>query len=421
MFVPEDKSATMKLPFGFRDIFPSETFERNAIKETISCILRSWGYGEVKTPVLEYTSNISIGVGREWRNKLVNFFDIDGSLVSLRADMTIPIARLTGMRVKKSQLPVRFYYFSDSFRQTGLQKGIKRVYNQAGLEFIGSGSNTLADSEVLIILIRIMEALGLKDFRIGIGHVDLIGSLCRWMNLDPVQEEELKSGLVRKNFVGMENLLYKIDRKKTDTFLEIIQPEQDGDRMGARINRIGSPGAEKSYEYIIKVQNILDKFGYGRYLMFDFSIIRDFDYYTGLLFEVYNPKINGIVGSGGRYDGLIKKFGLDVPATGFALDIDLLHGAMGDIKIDSKPKILLAGFREEDFEKIISVADRLREKGASVELVLERIRNLKSMAVEKGMDLIIEKIPGSIKIKVTDVKKNSTKMVLLDSFIEGLA
>ncbi len=138
MFKEKEENLIVKLPFGFRDIFPTEAQEREVIKETIRQEFLLWGYGEVKTPVLEFTKNISAGVGKNWKDKLVSFFDIDGNLVSLRADMTIPIARLTGMRIKSEQLPARFFYFANSFRQSGLSKGKPRVVSQAGLELIGS-------------------------------------------------------------------------------------------------------------------------------------------------------------------------------------------------------------------------------------------------------------------------------------------
>ena len=123
MFEQTGINRNIRLPFGLRDIFPVESSERNAIKRIIGKEFKSWGYGEVKTPVMEYTENISIGVGSDWKDKLINFIDIDSNLISLRADMTIPIARLAGMRLKKNQLPARFCYFSDVFRQAGSQAG----------------------------------------------------------------------------------------------------------------------------------------------------------------------------------------------------------------------------------------------------------------------------------------------------------
>src|SRR4030066_2328410 len=174
MFENKKDSQIVRLPFGLRDIFPFEIEERNRITEIIAREFKLWGYGEVYTPVIEYTKNISVGVGKNWKDKLINFFDVDGSPVSLRSDMTIPIARLIGMRIKKRQLPVRFCYFADSYRQSGIQKGVRRVYNQSGLELIGSTKGMLADIEILVILISILNKLNLSGYKIGLGNVEFI-------------------------------------------------------------------------------------------------------------------------------------------------------------------------------------------------------------------------------------------------------
>ena len=126
MFKDKEENLILKLPFGFRDIFPVEARERREIEDIFRNEFSSWGYGEVRTPVVEFTRNISAGVGQDWKDKLISFFDNDGDIVSLRADMTVPIARLAGMRIKPEMLPARFFYFANSFRQSDIQKGAKR-------------------------------------------------------------------------------------------------------------------------------------------------------------------------------------------------------------------------------------------------------------------------------------------------------
>ncbi|MBE3138555.1 MAG: ATP phosphoribosyltransferase regulatory subunit, partial [Actinobacteria bacterium] len=195
MFKEKEENLIVKLPFGFRDIFPTEAQEREVIKETIRQEFLLWGYGEVKTPVLEFTKNISSGVGKNWKDKLISFFDIDGNLVSLRADMTIPIARLTGMRIKSEQLPARFFYFANSFRQSGLSKGKPRVVSQAGIELIGS-SGFESDIEVLAILINILKKLKIDNFKVGLGHIKIVEGLCDWLMLDFKTGELVKNNLI---------------------------------------------------------------------------------------------------------------------------------------------------------------------------------------------------------------------------------
>lgn len=423
MFENKKDDRVVKLPSGLRDMLPPETEERNGIKEIIRKEFKLWGYGEVITPIIEYTKNISIGAGKNWKDKLINFFDVDGSPLSLRSDMTIPIARLTGMRIRKRQLPVRFCYFADSYRQSGIQKGMRRVYNQAGLELIGSSKGMQADVEVLVILISILKRLSLSGFKIGLGHVEFIEGLCDWFRLDAGDREYVKKKVITKNLVTLENFLSKKDRKKAEIFIKLIQPEGSIEKVAGLISGIEEQKVIKSYNYLKDIYDILEKFNYGKYLVTDFSIIRDFDYYTGLLFEVYCSNVTGIIGSGGRYDGLIKKFGMDVGATGFALDIDLTHKAAG--KLDSKEglKILLKSEAPDSgtgIAELIEIARKLQEKSIMVELSFEDKPGQEDFAAEKKCDMIVEVKPDFKNATVIDLNKNTKKIEDINDFIKEI-
>jgi len=415
------ENTNVRLPFGLRDIFPFESSERNMIKRIINSQFQRWGYGEVKTPVMEYTENISIGVGRDWKDKLINFIDTDGSLISLRADMTIPIARLAGMRIKKDQIPARFCYFSDVFRQSGTQIGDKRVYSQAGLELIGSKNHIRADAEVLIVLIRIMNDLGLSEFKLGLGHIGFIDGLSDWFGLDAIHKERLKKKIVLKDFVGIENDLNAIDKKKAGLFMDLLQPENNIEKISGAVSKIDTKSVSDVFEYLQELTAILEEFDYGKYLIFDFSIIRDFDYYAGLLFEVYSPKITEIIGSGGRYDGLIRKFGLDVPATGFAIDIDLVHSALGDSGLISDFKILLAvGGCGCSLKEAVEFADRIRKKKVNVEILFDDIDEEERIAREKNCKMLMKPLKDLSEFDLIDLESGRSDQYDLKTFIEKL-
>lgn len=418
MFENKKDNRVFKLPFGLRDIFPFESRERNNIKIIMEREFKLWGYGEVKTPAIEYTKNISIGVGKNWENKLINFFDVDGSPVSLRTDMTIPIARLTGMRIKKSQLPVRFCYFADSFRQSDIQKGVRRVYNQAGLEFIGSSNAVMSEIEILVILINILNGLNIRDYKIGLGHVEFIEGLCDWFKLNPGDREYIRRTVAIKNFVALENFLNKKNKDKAEIFVKLIQPESDIEKISSLISKIKEQKVIKSFNYLKRIYDILEKLDCGGYLITDFSIIRDFDYYTGLLFEVYCPNVTDILGSGGRYDGLIKKFGLDIPATGFALDIDLAHKAIEKMDLRERLKILLKGRDNKNNVELIRIAHKLRDSDIIVELSFEDISHLEDFARGKDCDLLVEVEPDLKNIKITDLNKNTKKVKKTSEFLK---
>ena len=421
MFKTKEKNNNLRLPAGFRDIFPLESSERNEIKKIIGHKFKSWGYGEVKTPVMEYTENISIGVGSDWKNKLINFIDIDGSLISLRADMTIPIARLAGMRIKEDQLPVRFCYFCDAFRQIGSQIGNKRVYSQAGLEFLGSRKRLDADLEVMTVLIRVLIALGLDDFRIGQGHIGFVNGLFDWLKLDDGGRKKLKNYIVNKDFVKIEDFLKKIDKKKVKIFMELMHPENDIKKISKIVSGIGEESVFSVFDYLNELYLRLEEQDYGKYLIFDFSIIRDFDYYTGLLFEVYSREITEIIGSGGRYDGLIRKFGTDIPATGFALDIDILHGALGDSDLINEKKIMLSYPAElSTAAGLIKLADRIRDLNIYVEILFDDVVDSREFAFSKNCRFLAEASADLANIKLIDLESGSSSLKSIDLFLKEL-
>ena len=405
MFKEKEENLIVKLPFGFRDIFPTEAQEREVIKETIRQEFLLWGYGEVKTPVLEFTKNISAGVGKNWKDKLVSFFDIDGNLVSLRADMTIPIARLTGMRIKSEQLPARFFYFANSFRQSGLSKGKPRVVSQAGIELIGS-SGFESDIEVLAILINILKKLKIDNFKIGLGHIKIVEGLCDWLKLDFKTGGLVKNNLISNNFVEIGELVSKKDNKKAELFMELLKPEKDMEKISGLLSNVDEKKVTESFSYLEKVYEALKELELNDYMLMDLSMIRDFEYYSGLLFEVYCPKTIDLLGNGGRYDGLIKKFGLDVPATGFALDVDLLHESMGQSKLysfKSEERTIVLG-SPEDCLKLVQFASEIKSKGVIAELIFGSEKDLAKIAASRKCSYIYVLEPGTNNFKLFEFK-----------------
>jgi ATP phosphoribosyltransferase regulatory subunit len=415
----KNKNFNEKLPSGFRDIFPVEAEERNNIRSSIKQEFELWGYGEIKTPVVEFTKNISEGVGKNWKDKLINFFDFDGSLVSLRTDMTVPIARFTGMRIKKSQLPVRFCYFANSFRRSGLQKGEKREYNQAGLEFIGSDSN-LCDVETLLIIVNILNRLVPENFLIGLGDVSITEALYNWFNLNDQGKELIRHNLITKNYVSIREYLFKIDRVKAEIFLRLIKPEKNIKKIISILNEINDTKVTKSFYNLENVYKILIELDINKYFIIDLGILRDFDYYTGLIFEAYSSNINSILGSGGRYDRLIRKFGLDVPATGFALDIDILHKSMkeSNIPLFKNKHKLMVYCESGNHIRLLEYSEIVRKENVIVEILFEKIPDIDLFAKEKKFDftgIIDDKFEM---INVTDLKYNRKSIIKIKDSVK---
>ncbi len=425
MLKSKNTKSILKLPFGFRDIFPIEASERKRIEDVIRHEFEAWGYGEVKTPVFEFTENISLGVGNNWKNKLMSFFDIDGSLISLRADMTIPIARLVGMRIKREQLPIRFYYIANSFRQSHFQKGKKRVLNQAGLELIGV-SELAGDIEVLTILTNILKNLKIFNFKIALSHTDFLNGMAEWFNLRNISMDFIKTKMIEKNFVELREFLSLKDKYKTDIFFNLIEPSEDFEKIDYFLDKIENKNIFESLKYLIQVFKILKNLGLSEQFILDLSVRRDFEYYKGLLFEVYSTKVSEIIGSGGRYDGLINKFGLDVAGTGFALDTDLLHQSVDKISLNDsirlKRVILMSNL--VNIDELIKISQKIRKKGFIVEISFtkhdfEIVKNNLDIIKESTQNLYEPDFIYFIdfkesKLNIIDIKKKILEVVSIN-------
>jgi ATP phosphoribosyltransferase regulatory subunit len=419
MFKENEENLTLMLPFGFRDIFPVEAQERKDIDEILRDEFISWGYGEVKTPIIEYTKNISAGAGAKWKDKLISFFDIDGNIVSLRADMTVPIARLSGMRIKERQLPARFFYFANSFRQSGLQKGQKRVLNQAGIEFIGT-EGISADLEILNILINLLRKSGLKDFKITIGHIGFFEGTASWFGLDMQGYETVKENLINKNYVALKEYLAEIDSAKAEVFMDIIKPAKDFKHIEGLCSIIPDEKVSASIDYLKQACSVLEGLGFAENIIIDLSIMRDFGYYSGIIFEIYAPGISEMLGSGGRYDGLLKKFGLDVPATGFAMDVDILHKALAGLIFDRsncRARIIL-NVETTDYLKAFQFAERLKKRENSiVELIFGFDRDIENIGLEKKADFIFRADFKNNTVLISDLKNKTRQSKNIEDVI----
>jgi ATP phosphoribosyltransferase regulatory subunit len=267
-----------------------------------------------------------------------------------------------------------------------------------------------ADAEIMIILIRILKDLGLEDFRVVIGHIGFISGLFDWLELDEEKRSALKKYIIEKNFVRIEELLKECDGKKASVFMGLIQPGNDLEKITGIVSDMGEEKVSEAFGYLKGLYKILEGQDLGKYLVFDFSIIRDFDYYTGLLFEVYCRGISDMIGSGGRYDDLIKKFGRDIPATGFALDIDILHGALGDKDLSDRIKILLnCPGSCGNMNTFMELADSIRKKGIDAEILLDDIDDTLMLAREKDCSFLVDVLDDLSSFRITDTESKKTK------------
>ena len=310
------------IPSGTRDVLPDETREVRAITDTLRGVFERHNYGEIYTPALEYESVLARADMADAK-PAYRVFDESGAVLVLRSDMTVPIARVVATRYPTSDPPLRFCYFAHCYRGVRPQRGHQRELLQAGIELIGSPAPH-GTAEALTVLCHALDETGLKDYRIGVGDASLFPALMASLQVPEPARAGLLETLVRRDFVGLEHRLAEAGLSGATAELLLGVPQ----RRGGPEVLAGTPApAVEAVTGMRRVHELLEPEVAER-VIFDLGLVRNIGYYTGAVFEVYDPALGAPIGGGGRYDELLGRFGRKLPAVGFALGVDRLHIAL---------------------------------------------------------------------------------------------
>jgi ATP phosphoribosyltransferase regulatory subunit len=310
------------LPPGTRDVLPDEMRELRALS---SRVLDTWlgaGYGEVWTPTLEYEDVMRRG---DERTSAAGFrtFDDHGHVLTLRADGTIPIARLVANRYAAADGPIRLCYFAHAYRAVKIRSGQPREFLQGGLELIGETAPH-GDAEVIALTLGALQAAGLGRHRLGLGDGSLYGALLDEFEVREEDRAELLETLSRRDLVGVETRIRALGLSDAAHDLLVRLPTLRGGP--AVLDRVNGPAA-RAVDGLRELYELLQERGVADRVILDLGLVRELGYYTGVVFEVYDPAVGFAIGGGGRYDDLLGKFGAPRPACGVALDIHRVHVA----------------------------------------------------------------------------------------------
>ena len=310
------------IPSGTRDVLPEETREVRAITDILRRAFERHGYGEVYTPALEYESVLARADMAEAK-PAYRVFDETGAVLVLRSDMTVPIARVVATRYGASEPPLRFCYFAHCYRGVRPQRGQPRELLQAGIELIGAPAPQ-GTAEALSVLCAALDATGLKDFRIGLGDASLFPALMASLGVPEQARDGLLQALVLRDFVGLELALAESGLSGDAAELLLAVPQRRG---GPGMLADTPPQAAEAVTGLRRVHELLEP-NVAERVIFDLGLVRNIGYYTGAVFEVYDPAFGAPIGGGGRYDELLGRFGRPLPAVGFALEVESLHKAL---------------------------------------------------------------------------------------------
>jgi ATP phosphoribosyltransferase regulatory subunit len=364
MFAPTSSTNTQALiPRGVADYFWDEAYARRRIEGTLLDLFRTWGYQDVITPMLEYADTFLSRSSEKLRHELYRFLDRDGSTLALRADMTIPVARLVGVRLHDRPMPQRYCYVGSVFRHAETQAGRQREFTQAGFELIGA-SAPAADAEVIALTIQAMHAIGLRDFRLILGQLQFFHALLQDLQLSAEQTAQLQHAIDRNSGAELADFLrttpLRTQQRHTVEQLPLLSGP-DAATVIANADRLSLNFAmHKALTNLRDIYHVLDAYGVADEVYLDLTEINNLGYYTGISFEVLIPGVGFSMGGGGRYDNLIGTFGVPQPAVGVALGVDRLLNAQRATNptssmASSHPKLLVATENSAECLNIVNI------------------------------------------------------------------
>src|SRR4051794_26750892 len=311
---------TFPIPPGTRDVLPDEMRELRALMDGLRGSLQEAGYGEVRTPTVEYEDVLRQGderaAGAGWR-----LFDEHGNLLVLRSDMTIPIARMVGTRFANVDGPLRLCYSGQAYRSVTRGSGQLTEFLQVGAELIGV-PGVEGDAEIVTLVLDALSGCGLRRHSVGLGDGALYRALLQAFEVGEDDGDALMASLMQRDLVGLEA------RVRTAALPEALYTVP-GLRGGAEVlDRAEEAMGEVAATALIELRGLYDELsrrGYGERLILDLGLVHELGYYTGAVFEVYDPAVGFALGGGGRYDQLMGRFGAPRPACGAALNVQHVH------------------------------------------------------------------------------------------------
>jgi ATP phosphoribosyltransferase regulatory subunit len=321
---------THPIPPGSRDILPDEMRELRALQANLAEVFERFGYGEVATPTVEYDEVLARAGDVSGAPAAHRFFGAGGELLAMRADMTVPIARLVANRFAKADLPLRFFYNARAYREVRPQRGQMGEFFQAGVELVGSDAPE-GTVEVIEVLSAALDAAGLGRAVIGLGDAALYDQLLAEVGVEADDRKRIVGLLAARDRVGLEAEIAGLRLGETErAVLTGIPGVRGGEEAIERARELGGTTVEGALERIAGTYEALAARGIADRVQLDLGLLRDLGYYTGAILEVYDPALGHVLGGGGRYDDLMGRFGRPLSAVGFALHLERVHIAQAE-------------------------------------------------------------------------------------------
>ena len=359
-------------PEGTKDLLFGECVIRRNIENTLMELFKSRGYSEIITPGLEFFDVFNLNSRYFPQVNLYKLTDSKGRLIVMRPDSTMPIARVVATRLREADLPLKLCYDQPVYRTEPALKGRSDEIVQAGIELIGS-QQKMADLEVISTAVDSLRAFNM-EFSIELGHIGIFKELVSRLEATAKEKESIRKLIESKNFPALNDFLDTFGTSSITTALKKLPALFGGEEVFDKAEELMPDDNIKRLLDELKAiySDISAICGEEASITVDLGMVNKTDYYTGFIIKGYLQGHGEEVLSGGRYDKLISEFGYDVPAVGFAVNVNGIEKAIEKNGVyPAEKQIDALVYAEDGFEvDALRVAQELRDQGLIVEIAL---------------------------------------------------
>jgi len=425
----------MRTVRGMRDLFGPEMWAKDYLVKTAIDVFQKFGYEPLDSPVMELWETLSAKGGEEVEDETFKFTDKGEREVGLRFDLTVPLARIiaTNLHLPK---PFKRYAVGKAWRYDRPQAGRYREFEQADVDIIGAKSPA-ADAEVVLVALEFLRRIFGKDYVIKINNRKVLKGLTERAGVPDNLAFECFRAIDKLDKIKRDGVLEElknrgISKESSDFLIDAIAIKGSGVGSLDRFREIlaGSEIGIEGVEELTLMAEIFDTVGVGDKIVFDMSLARGLDYYTGPVFEgryLGKPRVGAILG-GGRYDHLIEKFGgQSTPATGISLGIGrlievVLARGLPESETPSLD-VFVAPIKQPMLRYAAAIQNNLVKEGISCEVdIMDRsLRKLFAQADLKNASLTVivgERDIEKGEVSIRDMKTKETEQVNLESAVE---
>lgn len=320
-----------------KNIHHHELKEVARIQEVLLNAFNNHGCKMVETPIFEDYDTYAQELPH-LRKQFVKTIDADGSVLVLRPDVTMPLVKSIAQEYEDSQSYLKFAYITPVFLDyQGRHRG-GREFLQGGVEILGS-TEPDSDSEIISMAMDILFNLGVTDIQVDIGTVAFSDAFFSELTLEKNQIEKIKTAIEMRNLDELEQLGKEYNLEAKDREFILALPKLFGPYEKAIVtakslcrNRYMVQALERLEEVVKQLKWIYP----DKEFSLDFAFSNRLNYYTDIVFKIYAPNSPYALVDGGRYDLMSQKFGVNRPACGFGININLLYEYLAENQLAGK-------------------------------------------------------------------------------------